>query len=69
MNTISNYGCTILYTKECENLSGGSWHAILQAVLQAIRYTASMPGIAEAIDERASEFIEGFKEGWEAAKQ
>jgi len=65
MNTISNYGCTILYTKECKNLSGGFW----QAILQAIRYTASMPNIVEAIDERVPEFIVGFKEGWEAAKQ
>ena len=66
MNTIYqiNYGCTVLYTQECENLSGGFW----PVVLRVIRYIINTTGIVEAIIECGPEFIEGFKEGWEAAK-
>ena len=63
MNTITynNYGCASLHAQECETLSGG-WWPIAWKIAKIALY------VIDAID-AIPEFIEGFKEGVEAAEQ
>ena len=67
MNTIqftTNYGCQEISGALCVELSGGSFKALVEFVkliVTAIELTDKF------INDFGPSFVQGFKEGWEAA--
>ena len=67
MNTIqftTNYGCQEISGAHCVELSGGSFKALVDFIKLVVILIESVDLL---INDFGPSFVQGFKEGWEAA--